>query len=129
MDEVYSILPYIKQSFYKYIYPTTILEIEPVDDTAKNILADGIAYHSIPDAYSEDFMGYADMFVCLNIEEEDINAYWNTITFSMGNNAALLLIRYPVSADPRKAFKTKSAFSVLLSDGRFFSAMIIERDF
>lgn len=129
MDEVYSILPYIKQSFYKQVYPTTILEIEPVDDTAREILADGLAYHTIPDAYSEDFMGYADMFVCLNVEEEDAFAYWNTITFSMGNNTALLLIRYPPSVDPRVTFKTKSAFSIVLSDGYMFSAMIIERDF
>lgn len=126
-QDVLDLLPYAKRLYYPQISPQTVLEIAPQNSWAWEILADGISYYDIPSPYDEGFLGYVDVFVCLNVVEQDWDIYVQKIKQTMFPMSILVAV-LPAQIDVRKHFQMMSSFMVILDDGKTFIATVIAKE-
>lgn len=126
-QDVLDLLPYAKRLYYPQISPQTVLEIAPQNSWAHDILADGISYYDIPSPYDEGFLGYVDVFACLNVAEQDWDVYVQKIKQTMFPMSILVMV-VPVQIDVRKYFQLMSSFMVILNDGTMFLAAVVAKE-
>lgn len=126
-QDVFDLLPYAKRLYYPQISPQTVLEIAPQNSWAWEILADGISYDDVPSPYDETFLRYADVFVCLNVAEQDWDVYVQKIKQNMFPMSILIVV-VPVQIDVRKYFHLMSSFMVILNDGTMFIAAVVAKE-
>lgn len=126
-QDVFDLLPYAKRLYYPQVSPQTVLEIAPQNSWAWEILADGISYDDVPSPYDETFLRYADVFVCLNVAEQDWDVYVQKIKQTMFPMSILVMV-VPVQIDVRKYFQLMSSFMVILNDGTMFIAAVVTKE-
>lgn len=126
-QDVLDLLPYAKRLYYPQISPQTVLEIAPQNSWAWEILADGISYDDVPSPYDETFLRYADVFVCLNVTEQDWDVYVQKIKQNMFPMSILVMV-VPAQIDVRKYFQLMSSFMVILNDGTMFIAAVVAKE-
>lgn len=126
-QDVLDLLPYAKRLYYPQISPQTVLEIAPQNSWAWEILADGISYDDVPSPYDETFLRYADVFVCLNVTEQDWDVYVQKIKQNMFPMSILVMV-VPAQIDVCKHFQMMSSFMVILDDGTMFIAAVVAKE-